>query len=152
MRKFWVYDDFIRKYARYLSTKAQIIYIALCSHANTEAETFVGCRKLGEELSMSKNTANKAIKELEAYHLVVRLESKNGLPSQLRVLTVPYHDKQPSQSVGHKEVSKEVSKEGEKKISKTRMEQMIEGKEKVQKEHIMKSAGMEPIKNVLEKR
>lgn len=82
------------------------------ANADRSGMTFVGYRKLGEELGISKNTVQKAISELEASHHVGRYHSENGRPSHLRVCTVPNQGARPSHGVGPKEDSKEDFKEG----------------------------------------
>ena len=115
MGKFWIPDAFIRIYAKELSCRAQIVYVALACYANGQGVTFVGCRRLAQDLSMSKNTVNKAIRELKASQMVGQLgENGRGKVSHLLIHTVPGRFIPPSQLRGHKEEFQEASKEGQK--------------------------------------
>jgi DNA-binding MarR family transcriptional regulator len=111
MGRFWIDDDFIRIKAKNLSIYAIAIYTALCSYVNGKGNTFVGQRRLAQDLNISKNTVTKAIKELEASHLVGRSKGLNGQASQITLTTVPNQIIQPSHPAGHKEVFKEYIKE-----------------------------------------
>jgi len=111
MGRFWMDDDFIRVKARHLSLKAIVVFMALSSHANGKGSTFIGHRKLGEELGLNKDSVTRAMRELEASDLVRRLRGKNGLPSETVVPTVRNDTLRPSDSVRHKEVIKEDIKE-----------------------------------------
>lgn len=111
MGRFWIDDDFIDVKAKDLSIYAQMVFIALSRHTNKNGETFVGYRKIASLLNISKTTVQKAVEELEAYHLVVRFTDKNGRPSHLRVGTVPSHSPPPYHSVVRKEGIKEIIKE-----------------------------------------
>jgi len=115
MGRFWISDEFIRVHAKELSCRAQIVYVALACYANAHGQTFVGCRRLAEDLSMSKNTVNKAIRELKASQMVEQLgQYQRGEVSRLQINTVPGSFILPYQLLGPKEVLKEVSKEGQK--------------------------------------
>ena len=116
--RFWIKDSFVRKYARNLSGSAQRVFMGLCCHAGPDAITFIGCRRLGRRLGMNKNTVNKAMKELEAYGYLRRLDKELGKPSHIKIYTVPIKDNEPSQQVGHKEVIKEDNKEAIKNFKK----------------------------------
>jgi hypothetical protein len=109
---FWIKDAFIREYAKNLSPYAQIVYVALCCHANSEHITFIGCRRIGKLLNINKNTVSKKIKELEVYGYVIRLDKKIGQPSHIKINTVPNEQSKPSQQGIHKECIKEYIKEG----------------------------------------
>lgn len=109
--RFWITDKFLREYARRLNVYEQLVYIALCCHANREGTTFVGCRKIAEELGISKDTVNKYIKSLEASHWIRRLDKKTGRASHFKVYSVPYEDCKVSYRLGPKEYNKELMKE-----------------------------------------
>ncbi len=68
--RFWIEDEFIDKYAKNLSLKAQAVYICLKRHCNREGHAKIGIRKIAKELGISKNTCQKAIKELQLSQLV----------------------------------------------------------------------------------
>ncbi|MEI8360785.1 MAG: helix-turn-helix domain-containing protein [bacterium] len=112
MQRFWIPDAFVRKLARDLNTSDHSVFMALSSHANRNGETFVGYRKIAEEMGLNKDTVVKSIKRLKAYGLVVRLDKKiNGQVSFLKLITVLFEQGQPSEPVVHKEVIKENFKE-----------------------------------------
>jgi hypothetical protein len=123
--RFWITDDFIRKHAKKYSVHQQMVYVVLCCHANKEKITFIGCRKIAECIGISKNTAYKAIKELEASHLVRRLDKNIGKPSHIKIFDVPGEGILPYQMVGPKESNKESIKEDIKNNNKS-----YKGKEK----------------------
>lgn len=118
MGKFWVQDDFIRKYAKGLSVYAQVVFVNLACHVDKNGETFVGYRKIAEELGINKNTVTRAIKELKGYGLVRHLGHKRGKVSRIKINPVPLESDQVSQIVGHKEEFEEVFKENPKAIIK----------------------------------
>ena len=136
MGRFWIEDDFIRKYAKNLSIYAQMVYITLLCHANTDGITFIGYRKIANLIRINKNTAYKAFKELEATHWVGRLPSKEGQPTHFRIHTDPSGNplsQKATHLVGHKEdIIKEDIKEGKKFFYKGR-EQMEEAKNNILK-------------------
>ncbi|MDD2758315.1 MAG: helix-turn-helix domain-containing protein [Patescibacteria group bacterium] len=128
MARFWIPDNFIRVYARDLKKhKAQMVYIALCCHCNAEGRTFIGYRKIGEYLSMNKETVGRAIKLLEAYGLVRRSEYKIGRASELKILSVRFDGVIPSGLVVPKEEIKEYTKEEKNQNIIDSMEKMLEG-------------------------
>lgn len=110
--RFWVNDSFIDKRARNLSAYEQMVFIALCRHANAKGLTFIGYRKLGQELGFNKNTVQKCVTKLEAYGLVIRLSKMEGQPSHLKVVGVRFGSHQPGIRTVHKEDIKEEYKEG----------------------------------------
>src|SRR5712671_1027821 len=92
--RFWLLDAFIDSEAKSLTVYAQVVFVALSRHANRKGETWVGVRKLAEELGISKNTVVKAIKELSVSHLVVRCPAGMRGLSHPRVGSVPFHEVQ----------------------------------------------------------
>lgn len=109
--KFWMLDEFIDEHAKKLTPYEQIVYVALCRHANSYGETFVGARRMADELNINKNTVSKSIKKLEAYSLVIRLKGGAGKLSTLKITSVSFKDTQLSRPVIHKEDVKEEKKE-----------------------------------------
>lgn len=138
MGRFWINDNFIRLYAKNLTAYEQMVYVALCSYANKDAVTFVGCRKISENLRYSKNTVNKAIKKLEASHWIRRLDRNIGRPSHIKIYAVPNDAIQPSHQMGHKEYPKESFKE-EDKIN-NRSNEINKGSERLLEEFKRKNA------------
>lgn len=117
MGRFWIEDDFIRLHARNLTTKASLVYVALCSHADKEGHTFIGQRTLGKELGLNKETIGIAIKELIAYGFVGHYKYGKYRVSGLTISSVrKYHIPVSGSSVPKEEI-KEVYKEGEKLIN-----------------------------------
>ena len=114
---FWIANKFIDIYAKDLSIYAQIIYLCMCRYAgkkeNSNNETFVGCRRIGNDLKINKNTVSDHRKELEAYGLIRRLKNKNGKATHYRVYTDPYDVTKPYDPAIHKEFkeNKEVKNE-----------------------------------------
>jgi DNA-binding Lrp family transcriptional regulator len=93
-----------------------MVYITLCCHANKEGITFIGCRKISELLGISKDTASKSIRKLEASSLIRRLDNNRGRLSHIQINSVLSQPIQPSYFVGHKDNNKEfIKEEGNKK-------------------------------------
>ena len=130
--KFWMYDNFVREHAKYLSVYSQSVYMALACHCDARGETFIGYRRIAESLGIDKNTVNKSVNELIAYGHVIRLDKKIGRASYLKLTSVLNENTQPSYHVGHKEVIKEVIKE-EKNLLNKKLEQSEEIKDSTRK-------------------
>ncbi|MDD3434884.1 MAG: helix-turn-helix domain-containing protein [Patescibacteria group bacterium] len=109
--KFWMPDDFIDRIAKTLTPYEQTVYMVLCRHANSKGETFVGARRISDELNINKNTVSKSIKHLIAYGLVIQLSGGKGKLTTLKIPNVPFQDTQLSRPVIHKEDVKEENKE-----------------------------------------
>jgi len=112
MGRFWIEDEFIRLEARRLSAKAIVVYVALCSHADKNGYTFIGQRKLAEELGFNKDTVTSAIKELIASGFVGHYKTGKHRVSGLTIASVRKDRVPVSDSFGPKEVFKEYIKEG----------------------------------------
>jgi len=78
MGRFWVEDDFIDNYAKKLSCKAQIVYICLKRHANNQAISSIGSRKIAEKLGIDRSTAKLALQELEVGGFTTQWSYKVG--------------------------------------------------------------------------
>lgn len=113
-KRFWMPDDFIDLYASSLTIYAQMIYVVLARHADGNGVTFVGLRTIAKKMGVSKTTVTKNFKILEAYHLVVRLDTKNGRASHIQIFTEPNGGRQLGQHMATKE--KEYIKKEEKVI------------------------------------
>lgn len=115
--RFWILNRFVREYAKGLSVYSQMIYVCLCCYAGSrsdkEYKTFVGYRRIADNLNINKDTVTLYVKELEAYGLVRRLKNKNGKPSLKIIYTDPYDNNKAPHTIGHKDV-KDI-KESEKK-------------------------------------
>lgn len=110
--RFWIRKDFMRHHAKKIERIDQVVYMALSFFVDKERKTFVGYRTLGEHLNMNKNTVMKAVNSLIAYGLVRRLDKKeSGKPSELQLTTVLFGEPEPYESVGPKEINKELFKE-----------------------------------------
>lgn len=68
--RFWLPRKLIDEYARNLTVYELAVYVALARHANFDGTTFVGCRKIGEELGINKDTVSNAIRKLTASGMV----------------------------------------------------------------------------------
>jgi methyltransferase-like protein len=105
---FWIANRFIERYAKDLSVYTQMVYVALCRYAGKQDngfyETFVGCRKIGNNLKINKNTVADHRKELEAYGLIRRLKNKNGRATHYRIYTDPCDTEEPYALAIHKEL------------------------------------------------
>src|SRR4051812_33680232 len=103
MGRFWLDDDFIRVKAKDLSLKSIAVYTALSSYANREGKTFIGHRRLAQDLGLNKDSVTRAMKELEASDLVRRLRGVNGQASETIVQSVRISTILPSVMVRPKE-------------------------------------------------
>jgi len=128
--KFWMPDDFIDRLAKTLTPYEQMVYVALCRHANSKGETFVGARRISDELNINKNTVSKSIRRLKAYGLVIQLSGGEGKLSTLKIPSVSFKDTQLSCPVIHKEDIKEEKKEA---LS-TQRERTLEQQERIEQE------------------
>lgn len=118
MGHFWIHDDFVRQHAKHLTPYDHSIYMALSSHVNKAGETFIGCRKIAEELGVNKNTVARSIENLIAYGLVIRLqEIINGRASTLKLIDVLFQQNKAYDQTIHKEFLKEEIKENKAKIN-----------------------------------
>lgn len=106
-------DDFVRIHAKKLSIYAQMVYVVLCCHSNKDGITFIGQRKIAEQLNINKDTVTKSIKELVVSGMVGQLHSVKGKVSGFSIKSVRYEGLQLSAGVGHKEGIKELYKERE---------------------------------------
>lgn len=113
INRFWMPDDFVRVHAKNLSSSAHSVYMSLSSHANKNGEAFISYEKMGNELKFSKNTVKRAVDELIAYQILVRLDKKTGRASHLQVLSVPNGSTKPYQNLSTKELNKEYFKEND---------------------------------------
>lgn len=111
MGRFWMEDVFVRSQARHLSLKAIAVFVALSCHANKTGKTFIGHRRLGEQLGLNKDSITRAMKELEASGLVRRFKRDNGQASETVLTTVRNDAGRPSAPVRPKEAVKELTKE-----------------------------------------
>ncbi|MFA4942986.1 MAG: helix-turn-helix domain-containing protein [Patescibacteria group bacterium] len=109
--KFWILDCFIDQLAKGFKLHEQMVYVALCRHANSKGETYVGTRTIATKLGINKNTVSKSIKHLKAYGLVIQLSGGAGKLSTLKIPSVSFEDTQLSRPVIHKEDVKEEKKE-----------------------------------------
>lgn len=114
--RFWIRNDFLRKYTRNLSIYDIGVYFSLISHCHAYKEspdvgiTFVSCRTIGRELNINKDTARKSLKNLELSGLVRQLPRNKGEVSHKLVSSVPFQWQLLSDQHGHKELKKEYIK------------------------------------------
>ena len=109
-------NKFIDEYARNLSVYDQAVFVALSRHAGgPDYTTFVGCRKIAEELNINKNTVAKSIKNLIAYNLLRRAGKKKSGAYILKIIPVPFEGGNVYDRAIHKDNNKEYIKEGEKR-------------------------------------
>lgn len=106
--RFWILNKFIRVYAKNLSIQAQMIYICLCNYSGTGGEkvysTFVGYRRIAENLGINKDTVAKHIKQLVACGLVSQHKSiRGGGVTHYNINTDPLFEINPSYMVGLKD-------------------------------------------------
>ncbi len=108
MRKFWLNDAFVDKYARDLSVYEQVIYIALCRHCNKNNTTFVGCRLIATKLSIDKNTVSKMIRSLVKKGWVEKKEKRRNGSYLLKIYSVSPRYTRPSEEDIPKELGNKI--------------------------------------------
>lgn len=107
-QRFWLPDELIDIHAKHISHSALSVYLCLARRANAEGCTFVGIRRIAEDLNMSVATVTKVLKELEVYQLVKQFSYKRGEKRWRQVLLgVSNNNNQPYQELKPKEVIKE---------------------------------------------
>lgn len=111
MRRFWVLDNFIREEAKKYTAHTVNVYIYLCSRADKLGETYVGYRRIAEDLGMNKNTVCKAVKKLIASGKIIRLDKKHGNSYYLKLTSVLNESVGLSDGMVHKELNKKLNKE-----------------------------------------
>ena len=97
---YWTHNDFIDKYAKDLTLKAQCAYHCLCRHANDKFWTNVGKKRIAKELGMNIRAAQRALQELEGVHLVTPYGELGGASGSARgrLLTpLRVHDSPPKE-------------------------------------------------------
>lgn len=69
---FWLDNEYLNGYARYLGTVATAVYISLCRHADNKTQTcFPSMELIAEENGIgSRNTVSKAINALEVWNII----------------------------------------------------------------------------------
>ncbi|MBL7141789.1 hypothetical protein ISS21_01690 [Patescibacteria group bacterium] len=73
--RYYVDNEFLNGYAKYVGWQGQVVYHALCRHAKDEM-CFPGQRHLAIELGISLGSVNKGVKNLLEWNIIV-IERKN---------------------------------------------------------------------------
>lgn len=85
-KKFYVYDEYIDKYARMCGIYATGVYASLCRHSNKEQTCFPG-KLIAKELNISERTVFNAIKELEKLN-IIKVKQRVKPMDYLRVICI----------------------------------------------------------------
>ena len=72
MGRFWIDDEFIRSNSKKLRFSSIAVFVYLASRAGSDSTAYVGQRRIAEDLGMSLETANTAMKELIAFGFLER--------------------------------------------------------------------------------
>ena len=78
--KFFIDDEYINGYAKYLDPNATAVYISLCRHADKEQNCFPAEDMIAKQHNICKRTVVSKIKTLKEHNLIViaRVRNKNG--------------------------------------------------------------------------
>ena len=68
--KFLMDDEYLNGQARICGWQASLVYMSLCRHANKEQESFPSIKLMSEELSISRPTVIKGLKNLERFNVI----------------------------------------------------------------------------------
>jgi len=67
---FWLDDEYLNGYARYLGTTATCVYVCLCRHVGKDQTCFPKLLTIAKELGIAKNTVITAVKKLEEWNII----------------------------------------------------------------------------------
>jgi len=75
---FWLDNEYLNGYARYLGTSCTVVYLSLCRHANNETQScFPSMELIGKENGIHRSTVIRAIKKLEEWKIIYVERGKN---------------------------------------------------------------------------
>lgn len=67
---FWLDNEYLNGYAKYLGPTISCVYISLCRHADSHQSCFPKLETVAEELGITKSTVIKSIKVLEDWNII----------------------------------------------------------------------------------
>jgi len=74
---FWMDNEYLNGYAKFLTPSATTVYISLCRHSNNDTQQcFPSMRLIAEELGIATRTVVRATKELENWGIITIDRSK----------------------------------------------------------------------------
>jgi len=77
---FWLDNEYLNGYAKYLGTSCTVVYLSLCRHAKNETQScFPSIESIAEENGIHKSTVIKAIKKLEEWNIIYVERCKNKI-------------------------------------------------------------------------
>lgn len=74
---FWLDNEYLNGYAKYLGASCTVVYLSLCRHADNATQTcFPSMKLIAEENGINTKTVERATKKLEEWGIVQVLRSK----------------------------------------------------------------------------
>lgn len=68
---FWLDNEYLNGYAKYLGVTCTSVYISLCRHSDNTTQTcFPSMEKIGEELGIKRQAVGRAIKKLQDWGII----------------------------------------------------------------------------------
>lgn len=68
---FWLDNEYLNGYAKYLGVTCTSVYISLCRHSDNTTQTcFPSMEKIGEELGLKRQAVSRAIKKLQDWGII----------------------------------------------------------------------------------
>ena len=89
---FWLDNEYLNGYARYLNISSTAVYISLCRHADNKGQDcFPSMKLIAEELGISTKTVERATKELEEWGIIsiTRKKKEDGTQANNVYLLTP---------------------------------------------------------------
>lgn len=77
-KNFYIYDEYIDKYARLCGIYALGVYAVLCRHSNKAGICFPGKKLIAEKLGIGQRTVFDSIKKLERFNIIKIIAQKRG--------------------------------------------------------------------------
>jgi hypothetical protein len=86
--RFYIDNEFLNGYAKYVGWQGQVVYVALCRHAKKET-SFPSLKHLSTELGVGITSVKEGIKKLKEYNVIsveMRIKTKEGRGSNIYYL------------------------------------------------------------------
>lgn len=74
---FWLDNEYLNGYARFLGSSCTVVYLSLCRHSDNQTQTcFPSMKLIAEENGISRDTVMRAVKKLEEWNIIKVEKSK----------------------------------------------------------------------------
>lgn len=91
-KNFYMYDEYIDKYARLCGIHASGVYAVLCRHSNKAGFCFPGKKLIAEKLGIGQRTVFDSIKKLEKFNIIKVKLQKRGTAGSFKCNTYFLND------------------------------------------------------------